>query len=170
MNAERILIVEDEPLTRGTMRGILEREGYHVSAVGSLDGALREAKKEKFNVVLADIVMANNGGLNLVEELRAMSPEVIPLLIIGGGNIETARAAMRIGICDFIMKPFEGPELCAGLAKALRRRHLIEVALHRQRLIDEALRRRQADTRNSVIRHLAGLVRHKTGVSESQEV
>ena len=159
MKAEKILIVDDEPLARGMMREILKREGYHVSAVGSADKALRQAEKEHFDLVLADIVMPRNGGLELVEELREVSPDTIPLLIRGYPNIEAARAAMRMGVYDCVVKPFERSELCAAIAKALRRRRLVEEALRRRRLINEALRRRQLSEGESLLKRLVEFIR-----------
>ncbi len=159
MKAERILIVDDEPLARGMMRETLKREGYHVFAVGSADEALRQAEKEDFDLILANIVMPSKGGLELVEELREVSPNTTPLLIRGYPNIETARAAMRMGVYDCIVKPLDGSALCAAIAKALRRRRFIEVALRRRRIINEALRRRQLTVRGSLLERLIEFMR-----------
>jgi len=126
MNTGRILIVDDEPWAREMMQEILEREGYHAVAVGSADEAISQAEEESFDLVLADIVMPNKGGLELVQEFRELSPDTVPLLITGYASIETAQAAMRQGVYDYIVKPFERSELCAAVAKALRRRRVSE--------------------------------------------
>ena len=154
MKAERILIVDDEHLAREMMREILNREGYHVSAVGSADEALRQAEKEHFDLVLADIVMPSKGGLEVVEELREVSPDTIPLLIGGYPNIETARAAIRMGVYDCIVKPFKRSELCAAIAKALRRKWLIQETLRRRWPIREALHRQRFSERDSLFKRL----------------
>ena len=135
MKTEKILIVDDELLTRVMMRKTLEGEGYRVSAVRSAGEALRQARREDFDLVLADIVMPCNGGLGLVEALRKVSPDTIPLLVRDYQDIETARAAMRVGVYDCIVDPFERSELCATVARALRRRWLIKEALRRRRLM-----------------------------------
>ena len=116
------------------MRKTLEREGYRVAAVRSANEALRQAAKEDFDLVLADMVMPCNGGLELVEKLRKVSPDTIPMLIRSYSDIETARAAMRIGVYDCIVNPVERSELCVAIAKALRRRWLIKEAMRRRRL------------------------------------
>ena len=151
MKTEKILIVDDEPLTRVMMRKALEGEGYRVSAVRSAGEALRQAGEENFDLVLADIVIPDNGGLELVEELRRVSPDIIPLLIRDYQDIETARAAMRVGVYDCIVDPLERSELCTTVARALRRRWLIKEALRRRRLIDG----------DSLCRGLAGFIRSK---------
>ena len=70
VKAEKILIVDDEPVAREMMREILNREGYDVFAVGSADQALRQAKKEGFDLVLADIVMPCGGGLSWLKNFE----------------------------------------------------------------------------------------------------
>ncbi|MFQ5924992.1 MAG: response regulator, partial [Dehalococcoidia bacterium] len=126
MKAERILIVDDEPWAREMMQEILEREGYHAVAVGSGEDAVRQAEEESFDLLLADIVMPRIGGLELVKEFREISPETIPLLITGYASIETAQAAMRQGVYDYIVKPFDRSDLCAAVAKALRRKRVTD--------------------------------------------
>ena len=123
MKAERILIVDDEPWAREMMQEILEREGYHAVAVGSADEALRQAEKEEFDLVLTDIVMPNKGGVELVQEFRELSPNTVPLVVTGYASVETAQAAIRQGVYDYIVKPFERCDFCAAVAKALRRRY-----------------------------------------------
>ncbi len=126
MKAQRILVVDDEPFAREMMQEILEREGYQVVALGSAQEALHQGGEEPFDLLLADIVMPQMGGLELVREFQEISPDTVPLLITGYASIETAQAAMRQGVYDYIVKPFEKSELCAAVTKALRRRRIIE--------------------------------------------
>ncbi|MBE9502010.1 MAG: response regulator [Chloroflexi bacterium] len=161
VKTESILIIDDEPLAREMMREVLNREGYHVFAVGSADEALRQAENEHFDLVLADIVMPCNGGLEMVEELREVSPDTTLLMIGSYPNIETARAAMRVGVYDCIVNPFEHSELRAAIAKAVRRRRLIEEALRRRRFIKEAQPRRQLIEEDSLLKRLVEPIRNK---------
>jgi response regulator RpfG family c-di-GMP phosphodiesterase len=124
MKVEKILIVDDEPWAQEMMQEILEREGYQAQAAGSGEEALRLAEGESFDLLLADIIMPKMGGLELVQEFRAKSPETVPMLITGYASIETAQAAMRQGVYDYIVKPFDRAELCAAVAKALRRKRV----------------------------------------------
>ena len=164
MKEERILIVDGEHLAREMMQETLKREGYHVFAVGSAGAALRQAKKEHFDLVLADAMMPSKGGLQVVERLREVSPDTIPLLIRGNHDMETARAAMRMGIYDCIMNPFESSELCAAIAKAVRRRWLIQEAERRRRLVKDDLHQRQFIEGHSLLKRLAGPMMHKRAV------
>ncbi len=117
-----ILIVDYEPWAREMMQEVLQSQGYHTVAVGSADEALRQAENGGFDLVLTDIVMPDNGGAEFVQELRELSPHIVPLVVTRYSSIETAQTAMRLGIYDYISKPFEPSELSTAVAKALRRR------------------------------------------------
>lgn len=122
VKSEKILIVDDEFMAREIMQEILEREGYQAMAVGSGEEALSLAQEQDFDLLLADIKMPEMDGLELVQRFREIKPETIPMLITGYASIETAQMAVREGVYDYIVKPFERSDLCAAVAKALRRK------------------------------------------------
>ena len=126
MKAERILIVDDEPGAREMMQEMLEREGYQAVAAGSGEEALAMAEGQDFDLLLADIKMPQMDGLELVRRFRALRPETIPMLITGYASVETAQMAVREGVYDYIVKPFQRSELCAAVAKALRRKRVTD--------------------------------------------
>jgi len=100
-----ILIVDDEPEIRKSLRGILEEEGYKVAAADSAESALNELKKRRFDVILLDIWLPGKDGLAALEEIKKLeaSPEVI--MISGHGTIESAVKATKLGAFDFLEKP-----------------------------------------------------------------
>ena len=122
MKSEKILIVDDEFMAREMMQEILERAGYQAIAVGSGEEALTIAEEQDFDLLLADIKMPEMDGLELVQRFRELRPDTIPMLITGYASIETAQIAVREGVYDYIVKPFERSDLCAAVAKALRRK------------------------------------------------
>ncbi len=101
----RILIVDDEPEIRKSLRGVLEDEGYKVSATASGEACLEELKKHPFDIVLLDIWLPGMDGLATLEEIKKSdtAPEVI--MISGHGTIESAVRATKLGAFDFIEKP-----------------------------------------------------------------
>jgi DNA-binding NtrC family response regulator len=126
MSKVRILIVDDQPAELEMVKEILDREGYETVAVGSGEEALQMAN-QGFDLLLADIFMPHMMGLELVRAFREVSPDTMPMLITGYASVETARAAVELGIYDNILKPFERDGLCAAVAKALdRKRHADE--------------------------------------------
>ena len=126
MTKVRILIVDDQSAELEMMKEILDREGYETVAVGSGEEALQMAN-QGFDLLLADIFMPHMMGLELVRAFREVSPDTIPMLITGYASVETAKAAVELGIYDNILKPFERDGLCAAVVKALdRKRHADE--------------------------------------------
>jgi len=100
-----ILIVDDEPGIRQSLKGVLEDEGYKTFAVGSGEACLEALEKRSFDVVLLDIWLPGMDGLEALEKIKQgdNGPEVI--MISGHGTIETAVRATKLGAFDFLEKP-----------------------------------------------------------------
>ncbi len=100
-----ILIVDDEPAIRDSLRGILEDERYKVAVAESGEAGLELLGKRTFDVVLLDIWLPGIDGLDALERIRQSddAPEVI--IISGHGTIETAVRATKLGAFDFLEKP-----------------------------------------------------------------
>ena len=100
-----ILIVDDEVAIRQSLTGVLEDEGYRVSAVDSGEACLETLTKRGFDVLLLDIWLPGIDGLETLEKLRDLEngPEII--MISGHGTIETAVRATKLGAYDFLEKP-----------------------------------------------------------------
>jgi two-component system nitrogen regulation response regulator NtrX len=115
---EHILIVDDERAIQTALRGVLEDEGYRVSAVGSAGDALTLLQEEAPDLVFLDIWMPGMDGLEALSELKRLRPETAVVMISGHGTIETAVRATKLGAYDFIEKPLslEKTLLAAGRA------------------------------------------------------
>src|SRR5258705_9346281 len=105
MAGEHILIVDDEPAIRSTLRDVLEDEGYRVSAVGGGADALRFFADELPDLTFLDIWMDRMDGLETLAEIKRSRPEAVVVMISGHGTIETAVKATRLGAYDFVEKP-----------------------------------------------------------------
>ena len=119
-----ILIVDDEPEIRKSLRGVLEDEGYKVSAAESAEACLSELKKKHFDLVLLDIWLPGIDGLAALEEIKKSetAPEVI--MISGHGTIESAVRATKLGAFDFIEKPLSLNKLLILVKNALEAHRL----------------------------------------------
>jgi two-component system nitrogen regulation response regulator NtrX len=115
---EHILIVDDERAIQTALRGVLEDEGYRVSAVGAAGDALALVQEEAPDLVFLDIWMPGMDGLEALSELKRLRPETAVVMISGHGTIETAVRATKLGAYDFIEKPLslEKTLLAAGRA------------------------------------------------------
>ncbi|MFN0119250.1 MAG: sigma-54-dependent transcriptional regulator [Blastocatellia bacterium] len=115
-----ILIVDDEPGIRRTLKGVLEDEGFAVDAVASGEQCLRAFEQRLYACVLLDVWLPKMDGLETLEKLKAAYPDVSVIMISGHGNIETAVRATRLGAVDFIEKPLSLEKTVLTVRNALR--------------------------------------------------
>jgi two-component system nitrogen regulation response regulator NtrX len=124
MAGEHILIVDDEPAIRSTLRDVLEDEGYRVSAVGSGADALRFFADELPDVTFLDIWMDRMDGLETLAGIKRARPEAVVVMISGHGTIETAVKATRLGAYDFVEKPLSLEKILVTVSRALEHARL----------------------------------------------
>ena len=119
MAGEHILIVDDERAIQATLRGVLEDEGYRVSAVGSAPDALSKLADETPDLIFLDIWMPGMDGLEALAEIKQRRPESAVVMISGHGTIETAVKATKLGAYDFIEKPLSLEKTLLAVTRAL---------------------------------------------------
>jgi DNA-binding NtrC family response regulator len=125
MPAERILIVDDEEGMRRLLGRVLSRDGYETVIVASAAEAMQQVLTDKFDLVITDIHMPGENGLDLLRELKAFDPSQNIIVITAYGTVESAVQALRSGAYDYLTKPFETDEIKLTVAKALERERLI---------------------------------------------
>jgi two-component system, NtrC family, nitrogen regulation response regulator NtrX len=116
--------VDDEPAIQAALRGVLEDEGYRVTAVGTGADALRSFAEEAPDLVFLDIWMPEMDGLETLAELKRLRPDASVVMISGHATIETAVKATRLGAYDFIEKPLSLEKTLVTVARALEHRQL----------------------------------------------
>jgi len=116
-----ILIVDDETDIRDLVAGILDDEGYRTRVARNSEEALVAVEARRPNLVFLDIWMQGSrlDGLQLLDLLKEMHPDLPVVMISGHGNIETAVSAIRRGAYDFIEKPFKADRLVLVAERAL---------------------------------------------------
>lgn len=114
-----VLVVDDEPQIRTSLRGILSEEGLRVLEAPNGRQALDLIRSESPEIVLLDVWMPDVDGMELLEALHGAMPPPQVIMISGHGNIETAVRATKLGAFDFIEKPFSLDALLEVVNRAL---------------------------------------------------
>src|SRR5213082_4052934 len=119
-----ILIVDDEPGIRQSLKVVLEDEGYKASVAESGEACIESLRKRLFDVVLLDVWLPGMDGLETLQKVREIenAPEVI--IISGHGTIETAVRATKLGAFDFLEKPLSLEKTLILIKHALQARKL----------------------------------------------
>ena len=124
--AADILVVDDEADIRDLVAGILADEGYAVRTAADAEQALASLKARKPSLLVLDIWMQGGGldGLELLDLIKGLDPDLPVVMISGHGNIETAVSAIKRGAYDFLEKPFKSDRLLLVVERALEQASL----------------------------------------------
>src|ERR1700744_2912594 len=119
--ATDILVVDDEVDIRELVAGILSDEGYAVRTASNSEQGLAGIRARKPSLLVLDIWMQGGGmdGLELLDLVKELDPDLPVIMISGHGNIETAVSAIKRGAYDFLEKPFKSDRLLLVVERAL---------------------------------------------------
>jgi len=131
-----ILIVEDGKSQRDMLRDFLKSKGYDVSEAERGDKALELVKENYFDLLLLDYKMPGMDGMTVLEEVKAINPEIDFIMMTAFGTIDTAVKAIKMGAADYITKPIELEELIILIDRISERR----ILLKENRILREELR------------------------------
>ncbi len=118
---KKILIIDDDEGILASLTSLLTEGGYHVCGVLSWEEAIERITSESFDLVLLDIVMPQTSGIDILPELRRLSPKTQIIMITGFPSTDDAVAAIKKGACDYITKPFKPDELFSKVGKAIEK-------------------------------------------------
>jgi len=124
MSQGHILVVDDNPNLLELIRMRLESADYRVSATAEEEAALSLLREQVFDLCIVDLMLANGDGLTLMDQIRAIRPDVPTIILTAHGTIESAVEAMRRGAYSYLTKPFERSDLLLQIERALEHRKL----------------------------------------------
>jgi DNA-binding NtrC family response regulator len=116
-----ILIVDDEIGPRESLKMILKPK-YRVQCVKNGHEAIRMVQQAKVDVVLLDLRMPGISGIDTLKEIRGIDPDVRVIIITAYGTRESSADAVRYGVFDYILKPFNVPEILSRIERATQER------------------------------------------------
>jgi len=117
----RVLIVDDEGRLRDVLTRAIGSWGFQVASARSGEEAMRLMQATKFDISILDLNLPGVSGIELFEKLRANNPDHQVIVLTGFGNLESARASIRLDVVDFLEKPCPLGELEKSLHRATQR-------------------------------------------------
>jgi len=136
MSREEILIVDDEKNIRSSLEGILKDEGYRVRGVPTGEDLLKQVAQGVPDLVILDVWLPGMDGLQALEEVKRVHPELPVIMISGHSTVETAVKATRLGAYDFIEKPLSLEKTILAVRNALEHQRLEQENLTLRQTLD----------------------------------
>ena len=134
----RILVVDDEPAVRDALRDWLREDGYEVGAAANGYEAVDMVKERDWNIMLLDLKMPGMDGLETMQQVKKISPEIEIIMVTAYATVDTAVEAMRVGAYDYLVKPVDPEELDLQIKKIVSHQNLVlENILLKQKIEEE---------------------------------
>jgi two-component system response regulator PilR (NtrC family) len=126
MSRESILVVDDEEVMRDVLSSLLSQAGYGVSVAENGAEGVALARRGSYAGAIVDMMLPEMDGMEVLEELKRIDPELVVLMITAYASVETAIAAVKKGAFDYVAKPFKHEELLHALGNGLQQRRLLD--------------------------------------------
>ncbi len=134
MENAKIMVIDDEESMCRFMQIMLQKEGYDVTSTVSSKEALEEIEKKNYDLVIADLMMPEMNGLELLSRAKSMHPDINFIVMTAYASVDTAIEALKKGAFDYVTKPFKVDEIKIAIKKSLTQKRIAEenVSLKRQ--------------------------------------
>lgn len=142
---QTILIIDDEKDVHYSFRRLLQSEPFEILTAESGDEGIKLAKKHNPDLIVMDIRMGNQSGLDTLKDLRQYNPKQLVIMMTAYGTSQTAIEAMKLGAYDYVLKPFDIPQLKELLARAM------EAAKAMQEIVTFPSRLNPEDARQTIV-------------------
>ena len=116
---ETILIIDDDDQLRKSFHKLLAEEGYAVQSAASGEGGVEQIREKAPDAVILDMRLPGMNGLEVFKLIHEIEPKLPVIIMTAFGTTETAIEATKIGAFDYILKPFEIPDMLAVIKKAV---------------------------------------------------
>ena len=155
----QILVVDDEPAIRDVLVTWLEAAGYRCAEASDAVAALDHIATHPVDVALLDLAMPGHDGLWLAQQIRHQTDDLALIMVTGLQRFDAAVAGIRLGVLDYLLKPFSRQELLQAVRRAVEWRD----SLQRDRARDHAMQQEISERRDALSQGLATLDKATTG-------
>ena len=118
----RILVVDDDAADAEALCSLLGEAGYEVESAASTEAALAKFREGTYAIVVADVQLPGESGLDLVRELRSQAPATAVVVMTGHASVSTAVTALKLGAVDYLKKPVHVSQLKKLIAQLVAER------------------------------------------------
>ncbi|HAK89919.1 MAG: hypothetical protein A2X55_00475 [Nitrospirae bacterium GWB2_47_37] len=122
----RIMVIDDDPNTCSLLNRILAKNGHDVTTETIPSNAVKSFRGDSFDLVITDFYMPKMNGLELLEQVKNINPDVDVMIMTAFATVDNAVDAMRKGAYDYIVKPFQNDDLLLSIKRILEKRRLSE--------------------------------------------
>jgi len=127
MSKGKILIIDDEEVIRNLFVDMLSGEdGYDVTTVATGEDGYQEAMSNDYDLMVIDIMLPGDDGLKIIKHIRNNDPDSVIIVISGASTFENIQEALRIGVFDYITKPFDVDQISFAVRRAVSASNLIK--------------------------------------------
>ncbi len=119
MAPRRILVIDDDPLIRKTLAERLTEEKFSVAMAKDGREGLEVFRSDEFDLILLDYSMPDTDGLAILEKIKVRVPHQVVIMMTGYSSVENAVRAVRMGVYDYIVKPFDMDQMLLTIEKSL---------------------------------------------------
>ena len=121
-----ILVVDDEEIVRSSLVDWLREDGYHAEAAENGFEALEKLREKPWDIALVDLKMPKMDGLELMERMKELKPDIQVIIITAYATVHTAVQAMKMGAYDYLVKPFNPEEISLLINRLIESKELVK--------------------------------------------
>jgi len=152
---DKILIVDDEPNITSSFSALLKDHNYRTETAASAEDALRHVERSDFSLILLDLNLPGESGIDFLRQLRSQPGSPHVLVISGQSDIPTALQAVKLGAIDYLEKPVAAEKLISAVRSAMM---LVDAERHRNLMVADLDDRTRISGRSKAVRKLLDVI------------
>jgi len=162
----KILIIDDEDLFREDLAALLKDEGFECVTASDGEQGIKKAQDFAPDIILCDISMPGKTGIDILDDLKRLCPDICIIMITAFGSVETSIEAFRKGVSDYILKPLVLEDVLQKIYKFLKYQELTQEVAHLRRTLSAQMAPSNIIGNSNAIKEIKELI-HKVARTNS---